>query len=98
MLYNILVAGPSVLPSGNDTSGQAHTGWIPKKNVKKSTQDVGLKHAARNVGIVRKKDVEGELERISERMPVVHVAQRNVKERIADTPLIPVNFFFEGSE
>jgi len=47
----------------------------------------------RNVGSVKKKDVEGELERISAKMPMVHVVQRNVKERIAGTPLILVNFF-----
>ena len=31
-----------------------------------------------NVGSVKKKDVEGELGRISAQMPVVHVVQRNV--------------------
>ena len=46
----------------------------------------------RNVGSVRKKDVEGELGRISAQMPVVHVVQRNVKARIADIPLILLNF------
>ena len=45
-----------------------------------------------NVGSVKKKDVEGELGRIGAQMPVVHVVQRNVKARIADTPLILVNF------
>ena len=45
-----------------------------------------------NVGSVKKKDVEGELGRISAQMPVVHVVQRNVKARIADTPLILLNF------
>ena len=44
-----------------------------------------------NVGSVKKKDVEGELGRISTQMPVVHVVERNVKARIADTPLILVN-------
>jgi len=43
---NISVAEPSVLPSGNNTSGQTHTLDTQQKN-KKSTQDVGLKHAAR---------------------------------------------------
>ena len=43
-----------------------------------------------NVGIVKKKDREGELGRIRSQMPVV---QRNVKERTADTSLILVNFF-----
>ena len=47
----------------------------------------------RNVGSVKKKDVEGELGRISAKMPVVHIVQRNVKERIVDTPLIPMDFF-----
>ena len=46
-----------------------------------------------NVGNVKKKDAEGELGRISAQMSVVHVVQRNVKARIADTPLILVNFF-----
>jgi len=46
-----------------------------------------------NVGSVKKKGVEGDLRRISAQMPVVHVVQRNVKERKADTPLILVNFF-----
>ena len=46
-----------------------------------------------NVGIVKKKDIEGELGRISSQMPVVHLVQRNVKERTADTPLILVNLF-----
>ena len=45
-----------------------------------------------NVGNVKKKDVDGELGRFSAQMPVVHVVQRNVKARIADTPLIPLNF------
>ena len=45
-----------------------------------------------NVGSMEKNDVEGELERISAQMPVVHVVQRNVKARIADTPLILLNF------
>ena len=45
-----------------------------------------------NVGIV-KKDVEKELGRMCPQMPVVHVVQSNLKERIADTPLILVNFF-----
>ena len=45
-----------------------------------------------NVEIV-KKDVEKELGRMSPQMPVVHVVQSNLKERIADTPLILVNFF-----
>jgi len=43
---NISVAGPSVLPSGNNTSGKIHTLDTQQKN-KKSTQNVGLKHAAR---------------------------------------------------
>jgi len=47
----------------------------------------------RNVGSLKKKDVEGELRRISAQMPVVHVVQRNVNKRIADIPLILVNFF-----
>ena len=34
------------------------------------------------------------IRRISAQMPVVHVVQRNVKERTADTPLILVNFFW----
>ena len=63
-----------------------YTHWIP------NTQHVGLNHAARNVGSVKKKDVEGELGRISEQTLVVHVVQRNVKARTADTPLILVNF------
>ena len=46
-----------------------------------------------NVGIAKMKDVDGELGRISSQMPVVHLVQRNVKERTADTPLILVNFF-----
>ena len=45
-----------------------------------------------NVGSVKKKYVEGELGRISPQMPVVHVVQRNVKARIADTLLILLNF------
>jgi len=43
---NISVAGPSVLPSGNNTLGQTHTLDIQQKN-KKSTQDVGLEGTAR---------------------------------------------------
>ena len=43
---NISVAGPSVLPSGNHTSGQTYTLDTHQKN-KKFTQDVGLKYAAR---------------------------------------------------
>ena len=50
-----------------------------------------------NVGIVEKKDKEGESESISSQMPVVHVVQRNVKERTADILLILVNSF-EGLE
>ena len=46
-----------------------------------------------NVGSMKKKDVERELGWISTQMPVVHVVQRDVKARIADTPLIFVNFF-----
>ena len=46
-----------------------------------------------NIGSVKKKDVEGELGWISAQTPLVAVAQRNVKERIADTPLILVKFF-----
>ena len=46
-----------------------------------------------NVGIAKMKDVDGELGRISSQMPVVHLVQRNVKERTADTPLILVYFF-----
>ena len=53
MFYNIhfppdsmSVAGPSILPSGNDTSRQTHTSDTQQKN-KKSTQDVGLKRAAK---------------------------------------------------
>ena len=46
-----------------------------------------------NVGIVKKKDREGELGRIRSQIPVVPVVQRNVKERTADTSLILVNFF-----
>ena len=45
-----------------------------------------------NVGSVKKNDVEGESETISAQMPVVHVVQRNVKVRIADTLLILLNF------
>ena len=45
-----------------------------------------------NVGNVKKKDVGGELGRISAQMPMVHVVQRNVKARITDTPLILLNF------
>jgi len=41
-----------------------------------------------NVGSVKKKDVGEDLRRISAQMPVVHLVQRNVKERTADTPLI----------
>ena len=43
---NISVVGPSVFPSGNHISGQTYTLETHQKN-KKSTQDVGLKHAAR---------------------------------------------------
>ena len=43
---NISVVGPSVLPSGNHISGQTYTLDTHQKN-KKSTQDVGSKHAAR---------------------------------------------------
>jgi len=71
---NISVAGPSVLPSGNNSSGQIQT----------------LDTQQGNVGSVKKKDVEGELGRISTQTPVVHVVQRNVKERITDTV---VDFF-----
>jgi hypothetical protein len=34
-----------------------------------------------DVGSVKKKDVKGELGRISAKMLVVHVVQRNVKEK-----------------
>ena len=90
MLYNIhlsdniSVVGPSVLPSGNHISGQTYTLDSHQKN-KKSTQ---------NVGSVKKKDVEGELGWSSAQMLLVYVVQRNVKERIADSPLI----LFEGPE
>ena len=46
-----------------------------------------------NVGIVKKKDMEGELGRIRSQIPVVHMVQMNVKERSTDTPHILVNFF-----
>ena len=46
LLDNISVAGPSVLPSGNHISRQTYTLDDHQKN-KKSTQDVGLKYAAR---------------------------------------------------
>ena len=72
---NISAAGLSVFPSGNNASGQIYTLDTQQKN-KKSAQHVGLNHAARNVGSVKKKDVEGELGRISEQMLVVHVVQR----------------------
>jgi len=42
---------------------------------------------------MKNKDVEGELGRNSAQMPVVHVVQRNLRERIEGTPLILVNFF-----
>ena len=48
------------------------------------------------VGIVKKKDMEGELGRISSQIPVVHVVRRNVKEGTVDTPLILVNFFLRA--
>ena len=46
-----------------------------------------------NVGSAKKKDVEGELGKISAQMAVVHMVQMNVKERIADIPLTLVNLF-----
>jgi len=49
-----------------------------------------------NVRSVKKKDVGGDLRRISAQMPVVHVVQRNVKERTA--PLLSLWISFEGSE
>ena len=49
-----------------------------------------------NVGNVKKKGAEGELGMICVQMPVVHVVQRNIKARIADTPLILVNFFLRA--
>ena len=48
-----------------------------------------------NVGSVRKKDVEGELRWICAQMPLVYVVSRNVKERIADTPLVLVSFYHQ---
>ena len=45
---------------------------------------------------MKKKDAEGELGMICAQMPVVHVVQRNIKARIADTPLILVNFFLRA--
>ena len=89
---NISVAGPGLLPSENDISGQTHTLDTQQKN-KKSTQDLVSNMQQGNVGIVKKKDMGGELGKISSQMPVIHVVQRNVKERTADTPLILVNFF-----
>ena len=83
----MLVARTSVFSSGNNMS-DIHTGY-PTEN-KKSTQDLG---AARKVGSVKKKDVVGELGKINAHISVFHVVQMNVKERIADTPLILVNFF-----
>ena len=69
-----------------------HTGYPTEKS--KIYTGFGLKHAARKCWDCEKKeDLEGELGRISSQMPVVHLVQRNVKERTADTPLILVNFF-----
>ena len=70
---NISVVGPSVLPSGNHIPGKTYTLDSHQKN-KKSTQDVGLKHAARKCWKCEKKDVEGELGWISAQMLLVYVA------------------------
>ena len=43
---NISVAGPSVFPSGNHTSGKTYTLDTQQKN-EKATQYIDLKHAAR---------------------------------------------------
>ena len=46
-----------------------------------------------NVGNVKKKDAEGELGMICAQIPVVQVVRRNIKARIADTPLNLMDFF-----
>ena len=89
---NISVAGPSALPSGNNTSGHTHTLDTQQKN-KKSTQEASLKRSARKCWKCEKGGCVGRIRKGQCKMPVVHVVQRNVKERIADTPLILVNFF-----
>ena len=45
---------------------------------------------------MKKKNAEGELGMICAQMSVLHVVQRNIKARIADTPLILVNFFLRA--
>ena len=57
---NISVVGPSALPSENHISGQTYTLDIHQKN-KKSTQDVGLKHAARQCGKCEKEGCGGRI-------------------------------------
>ena len=47
----------------------------------------------RNAGSVRLKDVQEESEKMCAKMPVLHVIQKNVKGKIADTLLIPVKCF-----
>ena len=87
---NISVAELSVFSSGNDTSGKTYTLDTQQKN-KKSTQDVSLNHAARKCWKCEKEGCRGRIRKDQCTMPVVHVVERNVKARIADTPLILVN-------
>ena len=65
MLYNIhfppqdiSIAGPSLLPSRNNTSGQTHRLNTQQKN-KKPTQDVGIKRAARKCWKCEKEECGG---------------------------------------
>ena len=80
-------AGPGLSPSENDISGQ--TDWIPNRKIK-NLHRIWFKTCSKEMlGLWKKEDMEGEFQ-----MPVVHLVQRNVKERTADTPLILVNFFW----
>ena len=67
MLYNIYfppenisVAGLSIFPSGNNTSGQTYTLDTQQKN-KQSTQDVGLNDAARKCWKCEKEGCRGRI-------------------------------------
>ena len=69
------------------------THWILTRKIKNLHRMLVQNMQQENVGSVKKKDVEGELGCISAQMLLVYVVSKNVKERIADSPLILVNFF-----
>ena len=70
-----------------------HKHWTPNRKIKNLCRTLSQNVLQRNAGSVRLKDVQEGSERICEKMSVLHVIQRNVKEKTEDTLLIPVKCF-----